>query len=328
MDMDLKSFIGGCFGGFAGIISSYPFDTIKVRIQNQKISNVQYRGAIDCLKKTIKHESTRALYKGISSPLIGSMFINAICFGVEENVRKFYVSKDHSKLSVGSLEYYKLFAVSGALAGFSQSIFLTPVELVKIKMQIPQAKYVNTFECVKGLLRNGGFIFLMRGYQSTLLRDMPSVATYFVSFEYLCNYFKRKKQLENNNKSVNGHDNLSLGFVLLAGGISGCLSWFVTYPIDVIKTRFQAEYAYKSYFECYRATFKCGGFRIFWRGLAPTLLRAFPNNAAVFATVVAFNRLINRPVTNDDNWDTPQLHNACVNRKLIESFSNVEAIIR
>jgi hypothetical protein len=55
--MDIKSWIGGCFGGFAGILTSYPFDTIKVRIQNQKASSRQYKSAIDCFTKTLRKES-------------------------------------------------------------------------------------------------------------------------------------------------------------------------------------------------------------------------------------------------------------------------------
>ena len=75
--MELHSFIGGCIGGyylifeiyvifnltfflnkgFAGILSSYPFDTVKVRIQNQNIQNLKYKGAIDCLRKIIANES-------------------------------------------------------------------------------------------------------------------------------------------------------------------------------------------------------------------------------------------------------------------------------
>jgi solute carrier family 25 carnitine/acylcarnitine transporter 20/29 len=43
--------------GFAGILSSYPFDTIKVRIQNQNANNLKYKGAIDCLRKIIAKES-------------------------------------------------------------------------------------------------------------------------------------------------------------------------------------------------------------------------------------------------------------------------------
>lgn len=72
------------------------------------------------------------------------MFINAILFGVEENVRKrlkYNATADNNK---NSLEHYKFYAISGAIAGFAQSILLSPIELVKIKMQIPNTKYATT----------------------------------------------------------------------------------------------------------------------------------------------------------------------------------------
>ncbi len=87
-----------------------------------------------------------ALYRGASSPLIGSMFINAILFGVEENVRKtlkYNASSDNIN-NKNSLEHYKFYAISGAIAGFAQSVLLSPIELVKNKMQIPNTKYANT----------------------------------------------------------------------------------------------------------------------------------------------------------------------------------------
>jgi solute carrier family 25 (mitochondrial carnitine/acylcarnitine transporter), member 20/29 len=199
------------------------------------------------------------------------MFINAICFGVEDNVRKLYGNKYQNTLNTNSLEYYKIFALSGAIAGFAQSIFLAPVELVKIKMQIPQSIHVNTFECVKYLFKKGGAISLMRGLNSTIIRDVPSLMTYFVSFEYICNYFKRRQH----GAILNDHDNLSLRHVLVAGGVAGCLSWIFTYPIDVIKTRYQADQSYKNYRDCLSKTFQMGGHKVFWRGLAPTLLRYF-----------------------------------------------------
>lgn len=201
------------------------------------------------------------------------MAINAICFGVEKNVRKLY-GRNQNALDSNSLEYYQLFALSGGFAGFAQSIFLAPVELVKIRMQIPQSQYLNTFECAKDVLNKGGFISLMRGLNFTIIRDVPSLMTYFVSFEYICNHFKRQQQEYYNHKfTINDHDSLSLKHILVAGGFAGCLSWIFTYPIDVIKTRFQADQSYQSYKDCFVKTFKMGGYMVFWRGLAPTLLR-------------------------------------------------------
>ena len=95
----------------------------------------------------IFNKKVTALYRGVNSPLIGSMFINAILFGVEENVRKTLknnASSEHTNNNKNSLEHYKFYATSGAIAGFAQSILLSPIELVKNKMQVTNTKYSNT----------------------------------------------------------------------------------------------------------------------------------------------------------------------------------------
>lgn len=91
-------------------------------------------------KKT--YSQVGALYRGVTSPLIGSMFINSVLFGVEENVRKMLKNNSSNKMS--QLDQYKCCAISGAIAGFAQSILLSPIELVKVKMQIPNCQYTTT----------------------------------------------------------------------------------------------------------------------------------------------------------------------------------------
>ena len=81
------------------------------------------------------------------------MFINAICFGVEENVRKVLkynsinTNNNTNHLantnSAHSFEHYKFYLISGAIAGFAQSFLLTPVELIKLKMQIPKNRQLK-----------------------------------------------------------------------------------------------------------------------------------------------------------------------------------------
>lgn len=210
------------------------------------------------------------------------MFINAVLFGVEENTRRLmnYQQQDEPKKQPN----YKLYAISGAIAGFAQSFLLSPIELIKIRMQLPNTVYTNTFTCARNLLlsKHGGSLSqLMRGTCLTVLRDVPAVTVYFISFEYLCNMHSMHR------------DQLSVFNLMLAGGTAGCLSWLFTYPIDVIKTRYQAADAgkYASMGDCLRSTMKSEGWGGFWRGLAPTLIRAFPNSAATFAVVNLFYRL-------------------------------------
>ena len=55
---------------------SVSFDTIKVRLQTSE--KVQFKGPLDCLLQTIRHEGVRGLYKGATPPLVGWMFMDSM----------------------------------------------------------------------------------------------------------------------------------------------------------------------------------------------------------------------------------------------------------
>ena len=71
------------------------------------------------------------------------------------------------------------------------------------------------------------------------------------------------------------------------------LGWVATFPFDVLKTRMQAacrlpplviDSNSNSTWSTARTMYAESGPRVFWRGLAPTLVRAVPVNMAVFGT--------------------------------------------
>jgi len=93
--------------------------------------------------------------------------------------------------------------------------------------------------------------------------------------------------------------------LLLAGGAAGILGWLGTFPFDVLKTRMQAQIqtqdvdaqhqraaragtssssSSSSLWRVARELYAEAGARGFWRGLAPTIVRAVPVNMAVFGT--------------------------------------------
>lgn len=67
------------------------------------------------------------------------------------------------------------------------------------------------------------------------------------------------------------------------------VSWSCIYPIDVIKSRIQldgvTETKYKNSFDCLRKSIKAEGYGCLFRGLSPTLIRAFPVNGCTFVAV-------------------------------------------
>ena len=83
-------FIAGCIGGCVGVAVGHPFDTIKVRLQTQDALRPKFKGMLDCIGQTIKAESVRGFYKGMSSPMASVAVINAMVFGIHGNVVKMF----------------------------------------------------------------------------------------------------------------------------------------------------------------------------------------------------------------------------------------------
>lgn len=53
-------FVAGTAAGVALTVVGHPFDTVKVRLQTEKV----FKGGLQCLLETIQKEGIRALYKG------------------------------------------------------------------------------------------------------------------------------------------------------------------------------------------------------------------------------------------------------------------------
>nr|XP_019593507.1 PREDICTED: solute carrier family 25 member 45 isoform X4 [Rhinolophus sinicus] len=55
--MPVEEFVAGWISGALGLVLGHPFDTVKVRLQTQNT----YRGIVDCMVKTYRHESAYCL---------------------------------------------------------------------------------------------------------------------------------------------------------------------------------------------------------------------------------------------------------------------------
>lgn len=207
-----------------------------------------------------------ALYKGIKAPLTGLAAINAIVFGVHGSVMRRCPNESRN-------QFYLWNGLAGLMSGFAQSLVSCPMEMVKTRAQLSS---LSPRECIRRICaQEGGRRALFKGFGVTLWRDCPAFAIYFASYEWMLDYYRRRS-------SLNRITTLDL---LMAGGTAGALSWFVIYPVDVIKSRMQASTDPLSTRQCVRIAWQDGGIKVFMRGCSPTLLRAFPTNAATFAMV-------------------------------------------
>lgn len=273
---------------------------MKVRLQTQNAFAPLYKGTYHCLSTIVKNESFWGLYKGMSSPLCGVAVINAIVFGVYGNTMRY--------LQENTLRNH---FIAGMFAGGVQSLISCPMELAKTKIQLQgilgpdpmdaiktgfalkqkPPLYKSPVDCLWKLYKQNGIRSVYRGFGATLSRELPGFGMYFYSYEYLIRVLTPKKP-------DGGTGEIGIGWLLLAGGFSGIISWLISFPQDVVKSRFQADDRYKTTRECIVQSYREEGLKVFGRGLWSTILRAFPTNAATLTAVTVFLRYVGD--LNDD----------------------------
>jgi len=138
---DVSSFISGCVSGITQTVVGHPFDTIKTHIQSKsRINHMNYMNPF-------------FLYKGFSYPLLMSMVLNSLTFGVYENI--------HLKLNSSF--------ISGAFTGLILGPFITPFENLKIHSQIG--------------LKRVGHEWIYKGIGLTTMRESLALSIYFSSYD-------------------------------------------------------------------------------------------------------------------------------------------------
>ncbi|KAJ0175671.1 hypothetical protein K1T71_008830 [Dendrolimus kikuchii] len=249
-------FIAGCIGGCAGIIAGHPLDTLKVHMQSGRGS------ATECMKSLFKGGTLANAYRGVWAPLGGIAAVNAIVFGVYGNTRRALPQSD-------SLYTH---ATAGAVAGALQSFACAPVELVKTRQQLSNAREMpsGAWAGARHIIQKGGFKALFRGLSITMARDCPAFTIYFASYEAMT------------------REDRSILRVFTAGGVAGTLSWILLYPIDVVKSRIQGDVInrYSSSWDCFKKSIQAEGWKCMSRGIGAVTLRAFISNGACFTAVV------------------------------------------
>ncbi|KAF7280041.1 hypothetical protein GWI33_006472 [Rhynchophorus ferrugineus] len=247
----LADFTAGWVGGVLCVVTGYPFDTIKVRQQNFSAS------LWTAFKETLRYEGIFGFYRGLVSPLIAYGPSNSIFFG-------FYGISMHALNGQGPgapshindrCKYFLNLFCAGIMC---------PVELVKIGLQ------TNSRES-QTIIKYHGLGGLYKGFLPMIFRDVPTSGIYFVVYEGL---------LPHSRKDIQWYHKI------WAGGWAGIASISSVLPMDVIKTRIQADDPiyprYNGFVDCTRKLYQEEGYRIFWKGLPVITMRAFPANAMMF----------------------------------------------
>ncbi|XP_078518459.1 solute carrier family 25 member 45-like [Lissotriton helveticus] len=253
----------------------------EVRWQTQS----KYRGIFDCIVKTYKAEMVQGFFKGMSFPVLTVAVSNALMFGSYSNA--LLLLRGQEQGDHRSCQSKTHVFIAGCVSGLVQVYFTAPVDLIKVRLQnqtepyqrhpatrASQPLYKGPVDCAVSILHNEGPSGLFRGSVALLLRDVPTVGLYFMTYHVLCQRMTKE-----------GQEPGSLT-MLFAGGCAGTVSWACANPMDVIKARLQMDgvkgVRYKGVLDCIITSVRQEGASVFLKGITLNSARAFPVNAVTF----------------------------------------------
>jgi mitochondrial ornithine carrier protein len=283
--------------GIIGKYVEYPFDTVKVRLQSQPDHlPLRYKGPIDCFSQSIKSDGVLGLYRGISAPLFGAALETSSLFFLERVGRDVvYASglcpRDQA-LPLPALWF------TGAFSGAFTSFVLTPVELVKCKMQVPvpadtnptARKLPGMTSVIKAVYLHDGVLGFWHGQMGTFLREAGGSAAWFGSKETITKLFYKwneTKASTQTEKDALRARPLPLWQQALAGATAGMSYNFLFFPADTIKSRMQTmevggKTQKRTFLQEGTTLWQQHGLRGLYRGCGITVLRSAPSSAFIF----------------------------------------------
>ena len=217
--------------------------------------------------------------------------MNSVMFGIYGNALHYLQSGYSNTPSMLNV------SVAGGLGGFGHAMLATPTEMIRIRMQMQgigergkryfsihqtskaTRMYENSLDCVVKLYKQGGLRALYQGVPAALYRDVLGCSAYFIVWEKIICYFTPEGQTR--------HE-VSIAVQMIGGGITGTISWAILYPFDILKTRLQVDgfglrREYRGLWHCLIKSCQTEGVQFLFKGMAPTVIRAFPSNAATLS---------------------------------------------
>lgn len=279
----------GAFAGFATVATMHPLDVVRTRFQvnDGRISNLPtYKNTAHAIFTIARIEGLRGLYAGFYPAVLGSTLSWGLYFFFYSRAKERYSKSREEKLSTG------LHLASAAEAGALVCLCTNPVWLVKTRMQLQTPlhqtrPYSGLYDAFRTILREEGWGALYKGIVPGLFL-VSHGAIQFTAYEEIRKVvvdFKSKRS----EKTPESADKLlnSVDYAIL-GASSKVVAILLSYPFQVIRARLQQRPShdgiprYMDSLHVLKETIRFEGFRGFYKGITPNLLKNVPAASITF----------------------------------------------
>lgn len=179
--------------------------------------------------KISKVEGVSSLWSGLSPTLVLAVPTTVIYFTAYEHIKK-WLTKQNLFTHSDSNQRIGISLLSGGLARTWAVTVVSPLELVRTKMQSQKMQMWQVKDALRTTVKSEGVLALWKGYMPTLFRDVPFSALFWPSYE-ITKQLCHKTDLRRH----------KFGTDLVSGSAAGAFASAITLPMDVIKTRRQIE---------------------------------------------------------------------------------------
>ncbi len=266
---------GGTAGGIECAVT-YPFEFAKTRVQLKEdgpLSNAttkkRTKNPFAVIHRVIQTQGPRALYKGCTTMIAGTIAKDAIRF------ISFDVIKDTFKdPETGTLSPLRNLG-SGIVSGIVASTFaVTPSERIKTALiddARNEKRFRNAIDAIRVLVKENGPGALYRGYIATTMKSASTTAVRMGTYNILKD-FETVRGVEQSTAVTFGN-----------GAVAGTVVVFATQPFDTLKTRSQSVKG-AGVLEASRSIVADFGMRGFWRGSTMRLGRTVLAGGILFTS--------------------------------------------
>jgi len=159
-------------GGVAGTLSLtfvYSLDYARTRLANDakgKGGERQFNGLIDVYVKTLKSDGIQGLYRGFAISAVGIFIYRGMYFGLYDTLKPMLLGAD-AGVTASFLLGWAVTIVSGLMS--------YPIDTIRRRMMMTSGaavKYKSSLDCGMQVLKNEGFMSLMKGAGANVLRGV------------------------------------------------------------------------------------------------------------------------------------------------------------
>ncbi|CAJ2676723.1 unnamed protein product [Trifolium pratense] len=262
-----RYFIAGGIAGAASRTATAPLDRLKVvlQIQTGKAS------IMPAVMKIWQRDGLLGFFRGNGLNVVKVAPESAIKFYAYEMLKNVIGDSQGNKTDIGTAG--RLFA--GGMAGAIAQIAIYPLDLIKTRLQTCASeggRGPKLGTLTKDIWVQEGPRAFYRGLVPSLLGMIPYAGIDLTAYDTLKDLSKKYIVYDSEPGPL-----VQLG----CGTVSGALGATCVYPLQVIRTRLQAQptntsCAYRGMSDVFWKTLKDEGFRGFYKGLIPNLLKVVP----------------------------------------------------